>query len=261
MLWPERSVDLPLTNGELFALPSMAPVRAALDAEFNRYIAKHRVSLPNDTVGVGESFAFQLFDRAQLYSADTRLVLAGIVNRVDRAYVDAASCGEIRLIYRLARTAAAPTGDNAASPRLPMTLNLVLKAKGDRAMDRDGKPITCADIARRWLAISELSLTGRNWRTDCSAWMGLSISIDYRKHRPHRDQSADRACAEIGGPRFPHRLSPEGVRLRPGSAPLRGSAAREPDRPRPDPGRRQSQARVQGVAAGRISASSIVEPS
>ena len=48
-------------------------------------------------------FDFQLFDRAVLYSQDTRFVLAGIVNRMDRTYVAEASCGEIRLIYRLTR--------------------------------------------------------------------------------------------------------------------------------------------------------------
>ena len=84
---------------------------------------RHKASLPNETIGVGEGFDFQLFDRALLYSPDTRFVLAGIVNRMDRAYVDGANCGEIRLIYRLTRIARPPTGDNAASPRLPMTLN------------------------------------------------------------------------------------------------------------------------------------------
>ena len=161
MLWPERSTDLPLTNSQLFALPSMAPVRAALDAEFDRYIAKHKVSLPNETIGVGDGFAFQLFDRSQLYAPGTRFVLAGIVNRMDRAYVDAANCGEIRLIYRLTRVEASLTGDNAVSPRLPMTLNLVLKAKRDLTADRNGRAITCADIARRWLAISDLALMGK----------------------------------------------------------------------------------------------------
>src|SRR5258705_11690605 len=37
-------------------------------------------------------------------------------------------------------------GDAAAPPRLPMTLNLVLKAKAE------GSKITCSDIANRWLA-------------------------------------------------------------------------------------------------------------
>jgi len=35
---------------------------------------------------------------------DSRFVLAGIVNRMDRAYLAEANCGEIRLIYRLTRT-------------------------------------------------------------------------------------------------------------------------------------------------------------
>jgi len=180
MLWPERSTDLPLTNSQLFALPSMTPVRAALDAEFDRYIEKHKASLPNETIGIGEGSAFQLFDRSQLYSPDARFVLAGIVNRMDRGYVDAASCGEIRLIYRLTRTDAASTGYNAAAPRLPMTLNLVLKAKGDGAIDREGKPITCGDIARRWLAISELSLTGKELADKLLGPDGPLDLVDYQ---------------------------------------------------------------------------------
>ena len=80
---------------------------------------------------VGAGFAFQLFDRAQLYSTDTRFVLSGIVNRMDRAYVAPETCGEIRLIYRLTQINAATIGEAAVTPRLPMTLNVVLKAKGD----------------------------------------------------------------------------------------------------------------------------------
>jgi hypothetical protein len=160
MLLPERSANIPLTSSQLFALPSMAAVRQAIDGEFDRYIAGHKASLPNESIGVGDTFDFQLFDRALLYSPDTRFVLAGIVNRMDRAYVDSASCGEIRLIYRLTRTDAPLTGSNAVSPRLPMTLNVVLKARGDTAVDRDGTAITCSEIARRWLAAGELSLTG-----------------------------------------------------------------------------------------------------
>jgi hypothetical protein len=145
MLLPERSADIPLANGALFALRSMAPVRQAIDGEFDRYIARHRASLPKETIGVGEGFDFQLFDRTLLYSAETRFVLAGIVNRMDRTYAAEASCGEIRLIYRLTRMSKA-VGDDASPPRLPMTLNLVLKARGE------GSAITCSDIANRWLA-------------------------------------------------------------------------------------------------------------
>ena len=103
---PSDRLIFPLTSGQLFALPSMAPVRRAIDAEFDRYVASHKAGLPGETIGVGsENFDFQLFDRALLYSCDTRFVLAGIVNRMDRAFVSPANCGEIRLIYRLTRIA------------------------------------------------------------------------------------------------------------------------------------------------------------
>ena len=154
VILPSRSVDAPLTNDQLFALPSMAPVRKAIDAEFDNYVRRHKADLPNETIGVGTTFDFQLFDRAWLDSAATRFVLSGIVNRMDRAFVHEADCGEIRLIYRLTRTDPPATDEGAASPRLPMTLNVVLKAKGD------GEAVTCAGIARRWLAGSDGSLTG-----------------------------------------------------------------------------------------------------
>jgi hypothetical protein len=156
-----RSSDVPLTNSQLFALPSIAPVRKALDDEFERYVSRHKADLPNETIGVGDSFALQLFDRTLLFSDDSRFVLAGIVNRMDRAFVAPDSCGEIRLIYRLTRTdVSEATGEGAASPRLPMTLNVVLKAKGEVVIDGGGKAITCAEIARRWLAVGDLPLTG-----------------------------------------------------------------------------------------------------
>src|ERR1700730_13580475 len=91
VMLPERSADAPLANSELFALPSMAPVRKALDDELDKYFLRHKASLPNETIGVGSSYDFQLFDRAQLYSPDTRFVLAGIINRMHRAYVPQAT--------------------------------------------------------------------------------------------------------------------------------------------------------------------------
>jgi hypothetical protein len=147
-----RSVDLPLTTASLFAsLPQLAQIRPAIDAELARYVARHKSSAPDQTIGVGEGFDVQLFDRALLDAGDTRFVLAGIVNRMDRAYVSEASCGEIRLIYRLTRFETAPDGNNTAT-RLPMTFNLVLKALDDHALARTGKQVDCAEIARRWLA-------------------------------------------------------------------------------------------------------------
>jgi hypothetical protein len=160
ILLPNRVSDAPLTNNHLFALPSIAPVRQAIDAEFAKYVGRQKAVHPNQSIGVGSSYELQLFDRALLDSADTRFVLAGIINRMDRAYVSEASCGEIRLIYRLTRTDTAGAGEGAASPRLPMTLNVVFKAKGDAATDTKGRSITCAEIARRWLMTADLAVSG-----------------------------------------------------------------------------------------------------
>jgi hypothetical protein len=160
MLSPARPADAPLTDSQLFALPSMAPVHTALDGEFERYTQRHKADLPNETIGVGTAFDFQLFDRAWLYSPDTRFVLAGIVNRMDRAYLSEANCGEIRLIYRLTRTDVSAADDHAVSPRLPMTLNLVLKTRIDNASGGKAAAPTCAETARRWLAAGDWPLTG-----------------------------------------------------------------------------------------------------
>ena len=160
VILPMRSSNAPIANSQLFALSSMAPVRKAFDDEFDRYVLRHKASQASETIGVGTSYDFQLFDRALLYSPDSRFVLAGIVNRMDRAYLSEANCGEIRLIYRLTRTSVPEASDAAISPRLPMTLSVVLKAKGDNAIDGSGEAITCSEIARRWLAAGDLPLTG-----------------------------------------------------------------------------------------------------
>lgn len=151
LLSPEQNAEAPLTTELMFAtLPQLKDIPPAIEAEFDRYIARYKAAYPGETVGAGEGFDVQLFDLANLKSRDTRFVLAGIVNRMDRAYVSPESCGEIRLIYRLARFDSRPDGGKAAT-RLPMTLNLVLKARDPGQADASGKPVNCADIARRWL--------------------------------------------------------------------------------------------------------------
>ncbi|HKH02885.1 MAG TPA: hypothetical protein VKB08_19490, partial [Bradyrhizobium sp.] len=184
VLLPRRSIGAPIMNNELFVLPSMTPVRKALDAEFAKYILRHKSDLPNESIGVGSSHNFQLFDRALLDAAQTRFVLAGIVNRMDRAYVREANCGEIRLIYRLARIDAGGAGEGAASPRLPMTLNVVFKTKADVTIDESRKAITCAEIARRWLVAGELVLSGEALAEKLTAGDG---SLD-----PIRPENIDR---------------------------------------------------------------------
>jgi hypothetical protein len=163
MLDPAASDSAPMANDKLFALPAMAPIRKALDDDFERYVAIHKADSPRESIGVGPPQDLQLFDRALLYSGQTRFVLAGIVNRMDRAYVTPENCGEVRLLYRLTRIdgaqsapsspapdAGEPAEAPTTAPRLPMTLNIVLNAKAD------GATISCAEIARRWLAVAEL---------------------------------------------------------------------------------------------------------
>ncbi|MCS3926824.1 hypothetical protein M2175_001855 [Bradyrhizobium elkanii] len=151
LLWPERNANVPLTTDLLFSsLSQLKEIPPAIDAEFDRYVIRQKAAYPTETIGVGEGFDVQLFDRANLKSRDTRFVLAGIVNRMDRAYVSEESCGEIRLIYRLVRFESKPEGGKTAT-RLPMTFNLVMKARDARQTDANGKPVTCAEVARRWL--------------------------------------------------------------------------------------------------------------
>jgi hypothetical protein len=142
--------SIPIPNDALFALPAMTPVRAALDDAFTHYLAEHQNRQPRVSIGVGPGHDVQLFDKVMLTSPDARFILAGIVNRMDRAYVAPDTCGEIRLIYRLTRTATGTT-----PPRLPMTLNLVLHAK-----DPNDASVTCADLAARWLDSAPFAETG-----------------------------------------------------------------------------------------------------
>src|ERR1700742_5170292 len=59
---PARGTDAPLTDAQYFALPSMAPVRAALDAEFEKYTANLKAESPDAKIGVDDGNDFQLFD-------------------------------------------------------------------------------------------------------------------------------------------------------------------------------------------------------
>ena len=52
----------PLTDSALFALPAIVPVRKSLDEEFERYVQRHKRELPNQTIGVGPRFDFELFE-------------------------------------------------------------------------------------------------------------------------------------------------------------------------------------------------------
>lgn len=155
MFHADGSANAVLLNDELFTFPAMLPVRQALDRDIDAYADRHRGDLANQPRNAEDRSRLQLFDRDLLYSAQTRFVLAGIVNRMDRAFVLPETCGEIRLIYRLMRTA--PRADEPV--RLPMTFNVVL-AVANPADAAASRHAACAEIARRWLAMRNETQTG-----------------------------------------------------------------------------------------------------
>lgn len=137
------------SSADIFALPAMKPMRAALDREFDEYSA--------GLAKAGNSSRLQLFDRETLYASQTRFILAGVVNRMDRAYKAPATCGEIRLIYRPVSNYGKPAVQGTIiSSRLPMTLNVILDVRSD--VER--KTFSCAEVARRWLALSDQPVSG-----------------------------------------------------------------------------------------------------
>lgn len=137
------------SSADIFALPAMMPLRAALDREFDDYNARRG--------STGDSSTLQLFGRDALYSKQTRFILAGIVNRMDRAYKSPAACGEIRLIYRPIANYGKPAEKGVAtSSRLPVTVNVILNARNEGERQK----VSCAEIARRWLALSDQAESG-----------------------------------------------------------------------------------------------------
>lgn len=132
----ERAVE---SNLELSKTPGFQAVIRSIRDELALYQRR------NEGSGVGLRFGKRLFDVNYLSNPLSRFVLVGVVNRMDRAYKSPESCGETRLIYRLAYNVKQQNED--VSSRLPMTLNLVFKAK------RAGATITCQQLAQSWLRL------------------------------------------------------------------------------------------------------------
>jgi hypothetical protein len=88
-------------------------------------------------------FSHRLFDARWLRSSSARFELVGVVNRLDRAPFHGDSCGETRLIYRLAYEAR--KGSAIQSSRLPMTIGLEFRVARAAADPR------CRTVAERWV--------------------------------------------------------------------------------------------------------------
>jgi hypothetical protein len=105
--------------------------------------------------GVGMRYAHRGFDVKWLNSPSTRWELAGVVNRIDRKVFDAGTCGEVRLVYRLAYTTP------QLSSRLPATLNVVFYLPDDAAGCRAvaagfAKPLVDEVLSERRLDLARL---------------------------------------------------------------------------------------------------------
>jgi hypothetical protein len=122
-----------LSNRELGQVPRFQPLVQELEREIQR--AQDADKLAGVDVA---RFSHRLFDRRFLRLPEARFVLAGVVNRPDRAAFDRSSCGETRLIYRLAYAL-----DSERASKLPATLGIELKVpRGDAG---------CREAAKRWL--------------------------------------------------------------------------------------------------------------
>ena len=130
------------------ALQTSPLVRVLTAAVTDEVVTRHRDD-PTTSYGPGSySRALRhLFDPAWLSSDHSHFELVGVVNRLDRALMDPESCGEIRLIYRLALT---PPG--RPTTRLPMTVNVLFPQLPQPRVAED-----CRAVATEWLAIERAS--------------------------------------------------------------------------------------------------------
>lgn len=99
-----------------------------------------RIRTADRASGVGMRYAHRVFDARWLRAQAFRFELVGVVNRIDRRAFAPDTCGELRLIYRLAYDHAID-GQHVRS-RVPLTLNVVRWLPANPS---------CADQARRWL--------------------------------------------------------------------------------------------------------------
>jgi hypothetical protein len=98
-------------------------------------------------LGVGMAYSHRLFNPDWLAAESSFYELVGIVARLDRAPFQIQSCGEIRVIYRLAYRNKSVA--NTIYSRLPMTVNVVFWARDENNTAND-----CAKVAAHWQNLS-----------------------------------------------------------------------------------------------------------
>lgn len=111
----------PAHNQELAEDPGYRSIVETLSTDLRE------IRQQDSRAGVGLNFSHRLFDATWLTSEKFRFELVGVVNRVDRRVFAPGTCGELRLIYRLAYK-----GEVSGKPvrsRVPMTINAVRYVK------------------------------------------------------------------------------------------------------------------------------------
>jgi hypothetical protein len=103
--------------------------------------------------GVGLRFTHRLFDMRWLESERAWFELVGVVNRLDRRVFHPGTCGETRLVYRLAHRGKTRYAREEVRSRLPMTVNVVLWQADDGA--------ACKQVAERWLVADATEVATR----------------------------------------------------------------------------------------------------
>ncbi len=243
-----------LSNGVLAAMPEVQHIRATLSREFDDHLAALRLERCGtlqgqkrddceQAIGVDMRSGVRLFDKRFLTTFYARFQLVGIVNRMDRAFKTPGTCGEVRLLYRLNYSVpkrpaqgAQPKRD-AVSSRLPMTINVVLKARED-----GDQSVSCKEIARSWIWAGDRTTRGDALLRDLKSPHG---PLRYIKRqlidRAEINLQFDRWITQVDNNRFIGGHAEYLLRifkrkvLSGGARDLRSRQARKPDRPAAHP--------------------------
>jgi hypothetical protein len=181
--WKRGEPTRVMNNAELARIAPLAGIRDLVVKEFEAYERNYISRFPaaRRNIGTGVDPDHRKFDQSFLVSSGARFELVGVVNRMDRMFRTPQTCGEVRLIYRLAyrikvrklRARLSDGGNRAkqndwtfesagedfTQSRLPMTINLVLGAV-QAPSNGNPDPAKCRDIAKRWVESGKSTLAG-----------------------------------------------------------------------------------------------------
>lgn len=134
-------------GGALRTLASVEPYRTiSQDLAEEALAAAKRYNVPPMSypfVDSGDGRRGRAFHPAWFQASEARFELVGVVNRMDKYDAATASCGETRLIYRMAYT------HGAVQSRVPMSINLVYANTPEQH--------SCSALARAWTSMRSSS--------------------------------------------------------------------------------------------------------